>query len=140
MRPAVVVLGVPVAVGLVAAVPAGLLLGPWQWTAAGVAFGLTVPPGLVALAAARYLIRMSPLGRVLAMFVGLFVRLVAALGGGLVAFLILGPDSRADKIAFWAWLLFAYLVTLAAETAVFAHGRPGTGAADPLPGPREVTR
>jgi hypothetical protein len=123
-RSLLILVGGPLLVGLAAAVPVSLTLGPRHWAFAGIAFGLTVPPGLVTLALGQYLIRTSPLGRVLAMFVGTFVRLVVGLGGAVVVFFAAGPDDRADKAAFWLWLLFAYLVTLAAETALLARWRP----------------
>ena len=127
IRRLLIAAGVPLAVGAVVAVPVGLARGPAQWGFAAIAFGLCVPPGLIGLALGDYLIRASPFGRVLAVFVGTFVRLVVAFGGGVVVFLVAGPDDRPDRIAYWLWVLFAYLTTLGVETALFAGplGRKG---------------
>jgi hypothetical protein len=120
IRKAVILLGVPLAVGLLTAGPVGLVLGSRQWTFAAIAFGLTVPAGLLTLWLGEWLGKTSQYGPVLALFVGTFVRLVVGFGGGVVVFFVAGPDGRNDKLAFWAWILFAYLVTLAIETAVMA--------------------
>lgn len=122
-RQLLLVLGVPLLVGTAVAVPVGLFRGSEQWGFAAVAFGLCVPPGLAVVLVSNYFIRTSLYGRVVAMFVGTFVRLAVGFGGGVAVFLLAGPDDRADKVAFWLWLLFAYLTTLAVETAVFAGGR-----------------
>ncbi|HJZ55198.1 MAG TPA: hypothetical protein VKE74_09580 [Gemmataceae bacterium] len=127
-RHALILVGLPLLLGLVAAVPVGLALGPRQWAFAAVAFGLSVPPGLVTLLLGEYLIRTSPFGRVLAVFAGTFVRLVAVFGGGVLVFVLAGPAERADRVAFWLWILFAYLSTLVVETGLMAHS-PGAGAA-----------
>lgn len=124
MRFVLVMVGVPLLVGLAVAVPVSVAFGPQNWTFAGIAFALTVPPGLVTLALGHYLIRTHPLGRVLAMAAGTFVRLVAGFGGGVVVFFAAGPTERSEKAAFWLWILFAYLVTLALETALLARWKP----------------
>jgi hypothetical protein len=125
-RNALVLVGLPLAIGLAVAVPLGLTIGPRQWGFAAIAFGLCVPPGLVTLLLGEYLIRTSPFGRMLAVFVGTFVRLVVGFGGGVVVFLLAGPDDRADRVAYWLWLLFAYLSTLVVEMGLLARGRTGT--------------
>ena len=126
IRSLLLVAGVPLLVGAAVAVPAGVAVGPAQWGFAAVGFGLAVPPGVVVVLVAHYLIRTSPYGRVLAVFVGTFVRLAAVFGGGVAVFFLAGPVERPDRIAFWAWLLFAYLTTLVVETATLA--RPVSGA------------
>lgn len=122
-RNALLLVGLSLGIGLVVAGPVGLLLGPQHWAFAGVGFGLCVPPGLVTLLVAEYLIRTSPFGRVVAMVVGTFVRLAVGVGGGVVAFLLLAPGGEADRLAFWLWLLFAYLTTLVVEMGLLAGGR-----------------
>lgn len=121
IRSAILVVGLPLLVGAVAAVPAGLIRGPIQWQLAGIAFGLCVPPGLLVVFLADYLGRASPYGRVLAVFVGTFVRMAVGFGGGVLIFLAAGPQDRQDKVAFWLWLLFAYLVTLVVETIILSR-------------------
>ena len=71
----------------------------------------------------QYLIGTSPYGRVIAVAAGTAIRLVACFGGGVVIFLLLKPEAKDDKLAFWLWILFAYLTSLAVETAVFAKAR-----------------
>ncbi len=134
IRKLLLVVGLPLAIGALVAIPVGLIRGPAQWGLAGTAFGLCVLPGLVVVAVGDYLIRTSPYGQLLALVVGTFVRLVAAFGGGVVIFLLAGPVDRADRIAFWLWVLFAYIATLTVETALMAGplravGRGGSGAA-----------
>lgn len=119
-RKAAVLIGLPVAIGLLAAGPVGLMLGSQHWGFAAIAFGLTVPAGLLTLWLGEWLGKTSQYGPVLALFVGTFVRLAVGFGGGVVVFFVAGPGGRNDKVAFWAWILFAYLVTLAVETAVMA--------------------
>ena len=130
IRKATVLVGVPLMIGLIVALPVGLLLGSQQWGFAAIAFGLTVPAGLLTLWLGEWLGNTSPYGRVIALFVGTFVRLVVGFGGGVVVFLLAGPSEGRDKIAFWAWILLAYLVTLGVETALMAK--------TPAPGQREV--
>ena len=119
IRRLLIVMGVPMLVGALAAIPLALTLGPAQWAFAAIAFGLCVPPGLAVVGLHDYLIRTSPFGRVMAMFAGTLIRLAVGFGGGVIAFFLLGPHERADKIAFWLWILFAYLTTLVVETVVF---------------------
>lgn len=119
-RVAALVVGLPLLIGAVVAVPVGWIRGPVQWQLAGIAFALCVPPGLLVVLLADYLGRVSPYGRVLAVFVGTFVRMAVGFGGGVLIFLAAGFDNRADKVAFWLWLLFAYLVTLVVETVVLS--------------------
>jgi hypothetical protein len=54
------------------------------------------------------------------MAVGTVVRIVVAVGGGAVAF-FLAPELRGMGLAFWLWVLFAYLLTLLVETALLAR-------------------
>jgi hypothetical protein len=119
-RLAGLVVGLPLLIGAVVAVPGGWNRGPVQWQLAGIAFALCVPPGVLVVFLADYLSRVSPYGRVLAVFVGTFVRMAVGFGGGVLIFLAAAFDNRADKIAFWLWLLFAYLVTLVVETVVLS--------------------
>ena len=120
---------VPLLVGTAVAVPVGLAFGPAQWQFAAVGFGLCVPTGVAVVVLGHYLIRASAFGRLLAVFVGTFVRLAAAFGGGVAVFALAGPTDRADRIAFWLWVLFAYLTTLVVETALMAGPVGGRGAA-----------
>lgn len=120
-RKLLLVVGLPLTIGLLVAVPVGLALGPAQWGFAALAFGLCVPPGLVVVVLADYLSRATPFGRVVAVFAGTFLRLAVAFGGGVLLFLAAGPEDRPGRVAFWLWLLLAYLTTLVVETAVLAR-------------------
>ena len=88
-----------------------------------ISFGLTVPAGVVAFLFQEWLVRRSPFGMVAALAVGTAIRLVVCFGGGVAVFLLLKPEERSDKLAFWFWILFAYLTALAVEVAVFAKKR-----------------
>jgi len=123
-RRLLVVMVLPLAMGAVVAIPAAMVRGPNQWAFAAIGFGLCVPPGLAVLLLHDYLIRTSPYGRVMAMFAGTLIRLAVCFGGGVAAFFLADLENRADKIAFFAWILFAYLTTLVIETVVFAKPRP----------------
>ena len=119
-RRLLIVVGVPILVGAVVAIPIGLALGSKQWAFAGIAIALCVPPGLAIVLLHDYLIQTSPFGRILAMAIGTFVRLVAGFGGGIVVFFLLRLEERSDKLAYWIWILFAYLTTLVMELVVLA--------------------
>jgi hypothetical protein len=123
IRRAAILLGVPVVLAGAAAVPLGLWRGPYQWLCAAVAVGLTVPPGLITLLLAERYGRGSPAGRVLAVVLGTVVRVVLGFGGAGLVFLAAGATFRSDPVSYWLWVLFAYLVTLAVETALLAGGR-----------------
>ncbi len=120
IRRLLIVVGVPILIGVVVAIPLGLVLGSKQWAFAGTAFALCVPPGLAIVLLHDYLIQTSPFGRILAMAIGTFVRLVTGFGGGVVVFFLLGLEERSDKLAYWIWILFAYLTTLVTELMVLA--------------------
>lgn len=113
-----IVVGIPILVGAVVAIPLVLALGSKQWTFAGIAFALCVPPGLAIVILHDYLTQTSPFGRILAMAIGTFVRLVTGFGGGIVVFFLLRLEERSDKLAYWIWILFAYLTTLLVELIV----------------------
>lgn len=115
IRRAAILLGVPVAFVAAVAVPLGLWRGEYQWLCAAVAVALTVPPGLATLLIADRLSRGTPLGRVTAMAVGTFVRLLVGFGGAVLVFFASGDTFRANPVPFLGWLLGAYLLTLAVE-------------------------
>jgi hypothetical protein len=126
IRRAVLLLGVPILVAALVAVPLGLWRGSYQWLCAAVAVALVVPPGLVTLVVAERLGKSSPYGRVGAVFLGTFVRLVVGFGGAVLVFLLSKPTFQADAISFWLWVLGAYLTTLVVETVLLAGSQsPG---------------
>jgi hypothetical protein len=113
------VLAAPVVVVMLAALP----FGPVHVTAAAVAVGLTVPAALGTFWLTRWMAARHPLGGAVGMLVGTVLRLVVAFGGGAAAFL-LAPDLRSAGIVLWLWLLFAYLASLLAETALLVRQSP----------------
>ncbi len=108
---------------LLAALPVGFVGGPVQWLAAAVAAGLCVPTAVGTFWLSRWLAARHPLGGVIGMLVGTIGRLVVALGGGAAVFFLSGAFADA-KVGFWLWLLFAYLATLLAETALLVRPSP----------------
>jgi hypothetical protein len=127
-RRAAVLLGVPVLLAIVAAVPLGLWRGPYQWLCAAVALAVVVPPGLVTLLLVERMSRGSPYGQVGALVLGTCVRLLVGFGGAAAIFLLARPTFQADAISFWIWLLGVYLTTLIVETVLLSDAskmRPG---------------
>ena len=121
MRRAAILLGVPVAVATLVAVPLGLWRGPYQWLCAAVALALTVTPGLLTLLLTVRLSK-SPAGQVVSLVLGTGVRLLVGFGGAVVVFFAAGDTFRAEPISFWAWVLGTYLVTLLVEMALLSRG------------------
>ena len=115
----VAVLAAPAVVVMLAALPFGSV----HITAAAVAVGLTVPAAFGTFWLTRWMAARNPLGGPVGMLVGTVLRLAVAFGGGAAAFL-LAPDLRAAGIAFWFWLLFAYLSSLVVETALLVGQSP----------------
>jgi hypothetical protein len=76
---------------------------------------------------ADYLSRTTPFGRVVAVFAGTFLRLAVGFGGGVLFFLAAGPEDRSGRVAFWLWVLLAYLTTLAVETVLLTGEKPADG-------------
>ncbi len=124
IRQAALLLGVPILIAVLVAVPLGLWRGPYQWLCAAVAFGLVVPPGLVTLVVARRMSKSSAYGQVTALFLGTFVRLAVGFGGAVLVFLLSKPTFHTDPISFWLWVLGAYLTTLVVETILLAGNSP----------------
>lgn len=119
IRRVVALIGVPVIVALVVALPLGLWRGPHHWLCATVAVGLTVLPGLATLVLAQQFVKW-PLGPVAVVFVGAFVRLGVGFGGAVGVFLASRPIFHADPWSYWLWVLGVYLVTLVLETVLLS--------------------
>jgi hypothetical protein len=124
IRRGIILLGVPVAVAALVAVPLGLWRGEYQWLCAAIAVGLVVPPGLVTLILAEKLSRLSVMGPLMALAVGTAVRLAVGFGGAVAVFLINKPTFAADPLSYLGWVLSVYLVTLATETVLLARHKP----------------
>jgi hypothetical protein len=122
IRNGLILLGVPVLLATVVAVPAGLWRGEYQWLCAAVAVALVVPPGLVTLILTERLAKASVFGPLLAMVVGTAVRLTVGFGGAAAVFFLNRPTFEPDPISFFGWVLGTYLVTLVTETALLANG------------------
>lgn len=120
-RQAVVLAGPAVVVAVVGGI-AGLVAGPAHWLAAAVAIGLCVVPAFGTLWLTTFLTARSPFGGLIGMTVGVFARMLVAVGGGMAVFFGTGAFDDA-KLGYWLWILSTYLVTLVAETALIA-GRP----------------
>lgn len=120
IRRAAILLGVPLGLAVLVAVPAGLWRGEYQWLCAAVAVALVVPPGVVTLILTDRLAKASPFGPLLALAIGTAVRLLVGFGGAIAVFLIGRPTFSIDPFSFLAWLLGVYLITLVVETVLLA--------------------
>jgi hypothetical protein len=121
MGRAAILLGVPVALATLVALPLGLWRGEYQWLCAAVAVALVVPPGLVTLILAERLAKASLFGPILALAVGTVIRLGAGFGGAAAVFFLNRQTFEPDPLSFFGWVLGVYLVTLATETALLAQ-------------------
>ena len=109
----------PAGVVLLAGVGVGAGFG-WEHTqAAVVAVALTFPVGLSAFWFTGWLMARHPLGGLLGMTIGIAVRAVVAVGGGLVAYLTVSQLKELG-LGFWVWLLVAYLSGLIVDTGLLA--------------------
>ena len=99
-----------------------------EWHFAGAASGVLLcgASGLVSFWLALKMLKRGPVGALGAMVVGIVLRTAVGLGGSALAFTALRGWSAEsnDKIAFWLWVLAAYLLTLIAEMALLARRLP----------------
>jgi len=95
----------------------------WHWCGALVGGTLCGAAGLLNFWLTRKLLKAGPAGPLAAMVLRLVLRTTVGLGGSALAFTALGgwraePDG---KVAFWFWVLAAYLVGLAIELALLVR-------------------
>jgi len=121
MPRAAILLGVPVALAVIIALPLGLWCGPYQWLCAAVAIALVVPPGLITLLVTERMQKGSPYGQIAALVIGTFGRIIVGFGGAVLVFVLARPRFHGDAISFWMWVLGVYLTTLAVETVLLAR-------------------
>jgi hypothetical protein len=127
-----ILLGVPVVLAALVAVPLGLVRGEYQWLCAAIAVGLIVPPGLVTLILAEKLSRLSVMGPLMAMAVGTAVRLAFGFGGAVLVFLLAESTFGADPLSYLGWVLGVYLTMLVTETTLLARNvMPGRASGQP---------
>src|SRR5262249_26265178 len=132
VRRAAILLGVPLAVAALVAVPMGLWRGPYQWLCAAVALGLTVTPGVLTLLLTMRFAK-SPVGQIVALVLGTVVRLLVGFGGAVVVFFAAGDTFRAEPLSFWGWVLGTYLVTLLVEVTLLSRGMGRANIGNPEP-------
>ncbi len=125
IRRAAILLGIPIGLVMLFAIPLGLWRGEYQWLCAAVAVVLVVPPGLVTLFLAERLTKTSIFGPLLALGVGTVVRVTVGFGGAAIVFLLSKPTFHAEPLTFFGWVLGTYLTTLITETALLAGMKPG---------------
>ena len=123
IRRAAILIGVPVLLALLAAVPLAMWRGEYQWLCAGVAVVLVVPPGLVTLVLAERLAKASLFGPLIALAVGTAVRVAVGFGGSALVFFLSEPTFHADPVSYFGWVLAVYLTTLITETVLLAGKR-----------------
>ena len=106
---------------------------PLDWHLSGAAIGgaLCGISGLLSFWLALKLLKKGPLGPLLAMVLGLALRTTMGLGGAAIGFTLLGGwnAEESDKIAFWLWVLAAYIVSLVIESALLVRRLPRPKAA-----------
>ena len=98
----------------------------WHWCGAAIGGGLCGFSGLLSFWLALKLIKKGPVGPLAAMVLGLVLRTSIGLGGSALAFTLLkGWTAESnDKIAFWVWVLAAYLVSLIVEMVLLVRCLP----------------
>ncbi len=101
---------------------------PFDWHLGGAAIGgaLCTISGLLSFWLALKLLKKGPVGPLLAMVLGLALRSALGLGGSAIGFTLLnGWNAEADdKIAFWMWVLAAYIVSLVIESVLLVRRLP----------------
>lgn len=121
MRRAAILLCVPVAIAIVAALPMGMHRGAYQWLCAATAVALTVTPAIITFLIAERMATGSAVGRVAVLVLGPVVRLFIGFGGATAVFFGAGETFRTDPISYWGWVLGLYLITLIVETALLGR-------------------
>jgi len=99
---------------------AGAVAGAAHGYAGLAASLLCVPAGFVTVWGTGRLARRTKFAGLIGMAAGMVLRTVVAVGGGAVLFFAV-PAFREMTYGFWAWVVAAYLATLAAETAILAR-------------------
>lgn len=105
---------------------------PQDWHLCGAAVGgiLCGSSGLLSFWLALKLLKKGPVGTLAAMVFGLVLRTALGLGGSAIAFTLLGGWTAEpnDQIAFWLWVLAAYIVSLVIEMVLLVRRLPRTKA------------
>jgi hypothetical protein len=120
-----------------------LALGPVAWLGgsplliqAATAYALTALPALFTFVLTSWAFATAPDLRMLASQAGSMIRLMLALGGGIVLALLADRETFATA-AFWLWLAGFYLVFLTLEITLLVRAPlptqagPGTGGREP---------
>ena len=98
----------------------------WHWCGALIGGGLCAFSGLLSFWLSLKLIKKGPVGPLAAMVLGLVLRTGIGLGGSALAFTFLNGWTAGsnDKVAFWIWVLAAYLVSLIVEMVLLVRRLP----------------
>ncbi len=98
----------------------------WHWYGALIGGGLCGFSGLLSFWLSLKLIKKGPVGPLAAMVLGLVLRTGIGLGGSALAFTVLNgwTAESNDKIAYWIWVLAAYLVSLIVEMVLLVRHLP----------------
>ena len=101
---------------------------PLDWHLCGAGFGgvLCGASALLSYWLALKLLKKGPAGTLAAMVSGLVLRSAIGLGGPALALTLLGGWSAevTDKMAFWFWVLAAYLLSLMIELPLLIRRLP----------------
>jgi hypothetical protein len=99
---------------------AGTVIGTPHAYASCTAVVLCLVPAVATVWGTGRLARRTRFAGLVGMAAGMTLRTAAAVGGGAALFFAV-PAFRDLRYGFWAWIVAAYLATLAAETAVLAR-------------------
>ena len=103
-----------------------MTLQDWHLCGAAVGVLLCGASGVLSFWLALKLLKKGPVGTLAAMVFGLVLRTALGLGGSAIAFTLLGGWTAEpnDQIAYWLWVLAAYIVGLVIEMVLLVRRLP----------------
>lgn len=110
-------IGGSLAFWVLTAIPAARLWGDAMYANSAVALGLCLVPTVLALVWADRVLGSAPQAQLLMMLGGTGLRMMTALGVGLLLCTQVPYFSEQALFAFWGWILVFYQFTLALEVA-----------------------
>lgn len=96
------------------------LFGSIHVEASLIGLALSGPAAIATFALTRWMMKQHPLGALMGMMVGIGVRMLITVAGGLIIFLVT-DRYRPCPLCYWIWVLLAYLVTMVLETGLLVR-------------------